>query len=85
MKVTKKVRKRVTEEEIVEVKCNKCEGIIYQEGYPDWLPCAQIEYVGCYGSKRFDFKKIKFELCEDCLVKIINRLKIIPEIKDIYL
>lgn len=63
------------------VVCNRCAVIIYQEdidGLGGVHACA-VDYIGGYGSPVVgDMTRVKFDLCEKCLMEIVKDFKIDP-------
>lgn len=82
----KQVRK-VTKTEVIEVvdkfTCNKCEKIIQDTADKfSFYNGLNISYEGGYASKIGDGVIVDFDMCEDCLIDLINSFKIPVDYKE---
>lgn len=60
--------------------CNKCNDYIYREGYTESHLGLEITHTfGYFAPKGLDGTKVEFDLCEKCLVAIMNRFKLVPK------
>jgi hypothetical protein len=77
MQTYKEVTKEVTESELSDVVCNNCECHIRNSGTFDGFGghhfCVRGYYASTYPQ---DGDAVAFDLCDDCLKKIVDALKI---------
>lgn len=78
MRKYKLLEKKVKDFELTSITCNKCgtKHAFHGEG-KDYM-CHSFEINFGYGSK-FDEEGWKFDLCENCLVELVNSFVYKPE------
>lgn len=69
----------VTEETVLEIRCNKCGKIIDQNNYAELNKIHTIMLSFGYGSEH-DMETWDFDVCEDCILEYIKGFKIAPNI-----
>jgi hypothetical protein len=73
LKQTKKMVEKLVTEDII---CNKCGKSLYN-GY-DYLGLVESKIDCSYYSKLGDGEKVKFSLCEDCLLDLFKDFAFSP-------
>lgn len=83
MKKLKKARKTV--EVVDDILCNCCgkslKCLVGKKGEFDYCGLEEVKLICGYGSE-YDGFTFAFSLCEDCVMKMVKRFKIEPEILD---
>jgi hypothetical protein len=69
------------------VKCNQCGRIVsINDLDPDPYHINQFhafEILGGYGSE-FDYQKVNFDICDDCLQRMIVTMQVPPDIEQVF-
>lgn len=75
-----KTRKTILKEQdiIIEITCNNCGATAVLDEWIELNKMHSFKIDFEYGSK-FDCEMWDFDLCDDCLEKIVNNFKIKPE------
>jgi hypothetical protein len=80
---TEKVTKEITETVVVDVLCNKCGCSLLDSYKMNYEGLVEAGFTGGYGSKIGDMNRVKFSLCEDCLLELFKTFKHEPYIHDV--
>lgn len=75
MRIAENVKRIIIEQELKRIICNKC-GEVSDVDYTN----TDQEFILSFGyGSEYDMQNWKFDLCEKCLMKIINEFQIEPE------
>ncbi len=79
MKITRKITRTITEEEVDDILCNKCGRSCKDLSGWGYEGLLEAYISGGYGSKIGDGVGCEFSLCETCLLELFEIFKFPPK------
>jgi uncharacterized protein with PQ loop repeat len=79
---TKRITKEIVEDVVEDIICNKCGCSLKDECNLNFEGLVEADIIGGYCSKLGDMTRIRFSLCENCLIEMFKTFKHDPYVPD---